>query len=509
MDMGSQTAYLASRLTIILVTVVGLIVAFSLGISVSEADYMPVMLLLMVITTAAWVLVSGSNYWILIPLAFSLQIPALPLGPRAFELPELAAAGCFGLFCARMAFKVQPFNLFRIDYLWIGAYFIWVIFVYTKNPTGLLIFGASSGGARSYAKIILAFLSFLVMSNQKLSEKECKWIVWLMLAGSLGTGLVYARDALMGLDETSNFGELEEGGWQQSFIGPLMIWLSYLLGRFRMDQIFSLARFYLVPFMVFLYYAALLTGKRAVFAVMVAMPLFVAVLRRQWNYVVVGCIGSILVVSTLVVGHGKLFQLPYRAQRAMAYLPGDWDPRLRRISGDNGELDVFRARMNEKALEQIKESPWLGPGYQLNVQEFQRIMVTSTGNSFNAETQIEMLAKGSAWHNQWLGIAADFGIPAAIVWGLYYIQVVLLGLWLFKRIPFGTHRHTLLIMIGLFYFSQIGTSWSGGHSALSVFAQWWMFGILISMRQSVREEIRAKENNVAVAPEMKTIGASG
>lgn len=45
--------------------------------------------------------------------------------------------------------------------------------------------GAAAGGLRFYGKIGLALIAFLIMANQKIDERGCKWVIILILIGAV------------------------------------------------------------------------------------------------------------------------------------------------------------------------------------------------------------------------------------------------------------------------------------------------------------------------------------
>ena len=50
----------------------------------------------------------------------------------------------------------------------------WVCMIWLLNPSGLAIFGGEDIGARFYEKMVLGFVSLLVFSSLRLTEKNCR-----------------------------------------------------------------------------------------------------------------------------------------------------------------------------------------------------------------------------------------------------------------------------------------------------------------------------------------------
>src|SRR4030088_3233884 len=86
------------RLPAILAMVAGLVLTLVIGVAIGESDFIEVYLVFFTIGTIVSVLALGPRYWMLIPIAFSFNIPAIPFFQRAFDLSELAILLCAVVF---------------------------------------------------------------------------------------------------------------------------------------------------------------------------------------------------------------------------------------------------------------------------------------------------------------------------------------------------------------------------------------------------------------------------
>src|SRR3981189_2985495 len=91
-NLGPQS--LGPRLPLILTMVVGLAGTLFIGVAVGQGEFIQIYLLLFAIAAITAVFTMGSKYWLLIPIAFSFNLPAIPFGGRAFELPEIVIVLC-------------------------------------------------------------------------------------------------------------------------------------------------------------------------------------------------------------------------------------------------------------------------------------------------------------------------------------------------------------------------------------------------------------------------------
>ena len=90
------------------------------------------------------------NFWLILPVGLSLNLPTIPLGFRQISSQELAITLATLLFILRICMHNQPIKL-RPIWSWpIFFYLACVALSFTLRPVGLWAFGSNSGGARFY-----------------------------------------------------------------------------------------------------------------------------------------------------------------------------------------------------------------------------------------------------------------------------------------------------------------------------------------------------------------------
>ena len=144
---------------------------------------------------------------------------------------------CAAIFLARIALKNQKLHLFRRDHLPFLLYAGWAAFIYFHNPIGFAVFGASSGGARFYLKIFLALAAFLIVANQEITNRDCKWI---LIVTVIGTALDFGKMLLFyyvigGSVMFEN--PLENYSWQQELSAVPIVLVLILFARYRTAEI--------------------------------------------------------------------------------------------------------------------------------------------------------------------------------------------------------------------------------------------------------------------------------
>ena len=469
-----------NQVTWFVVMLLGFFLAVFMGSAVGSADLGIVSIVLGVGIGIATFLVLGKNYWLLIPFSLGASFPALPVGGRTLDFPELAIAGSGLFFLLRLASRKEKLQIFRQASVPILLFVAWVSMVFMLNPVGLAMLGSEMGGARFYLKLALAFAAFLIMSNRDYTEREMRWIFASLIFGAVFSLFYgFAEYTIQGpkVDITTGMVADEYYTWHQLLAGPPLTITFLLFARWSPREIFTLQRAWLV----FLYFACfllvLLSGKRMAMLTMVVVPLVSAIVWRQFIPIFVALILATASLLALTAGHGQLFNLPLVAQRTISFLPGDWDADL---VGLTGGKDDFREELRRMATDTIKSYPWIGRGFALSIQD------TSTASAMAEkggaiDIQVASNALGRSWHNTWLGYAADFGIPLSVIQAIIYIWVIVLSAKVFRhygnRSLFGVFALYLL----LFTVRDLLASHTSGHTAFDAWVRWWMYGVLVSL----------------------------
>jgi O-antigen ligase len=466
--------------TIYIATLLGLLGAVLLGKYVGEGNSMQIMLLLGGLAGVTFMLALGKNYWMVLLFAFASGIPALPMGGRTVELGELGAFVCFAIYLAMLALHRTKLRLLNIETIAVLLFISWVGFIYSQNPVGMAFLGSQDIGVRDYIKIVCGLLAFIVISNQIITENDCKWLIWIMIVGSI-VALVWGiiDDKLLGAGGFEN--EDSQYTWQQGLSRPSFVIILYLFCRYGAKRVLSIMHPVLFLAFFAFFVIALLSGKRAVVASIMLTPFFAALLRKQraqaFVYVAVGVIG----IGILVMGHGSIFHLPYTVQRSLANLPGDWDTDITYIT--EGGSDEFRTGMRELAWEKINRNPIVGVGIGMSRNDLANI------TSENAMQNISIsLAAGSSWHNTWLGLWADFGLPAVILHAVILILCLRASWKAFRGSNTNGTYPTAFNVLAMMTFFELSfgvlRSYTSGSSNIP-YSLWWEFGLVVALVRSL------------------------
>lgn len=475
------------QITWVVGTLIGLAMAVFLGSAVGGQDFVRVVLVLGAFIGVGTFLALGNNYWLLIPLSLGASFPAIPLGGRAIEFPELAIAGCALMFAARIATRKEKLVVFRSVNVPILLFVAWVGMVFALYPVGFAMLGSAQGGGRFYLKLGLAFAAFLIMSNRTYSERDIKWIFAFLIFGAVFT-LIYnfAAVALGGASVDPSTGMVREEfyTWQQSLSGPAMTIVFLMCAKWSPREVWGLQRPWLVAVYAICFIMVLMSGKRMALVAVGLAPLVSAIMFRQYVYIVVALLLTLAASGALVVGQGQWFTLPLLAQRTLSWLPGAWDSQLQ---GMTGGADEWRGELRFMATELIKQYPLIGRGFAVDIGDTSTAIAMSQRGG-GIDIQVAAYALGRSWHNRWLGYAADFGIPLSLMQGLIYVAVLLMSIRCFgyygNRQLFGVFALYVLI----YTIRDIIASHTSGHTSLDAWERWWVYGVLVSLYVQMLKE---------------------
>ena len=425
-----------------------------------------------IVAGIAVILALDKYYWVLFPLlsTFGLKIPGLP-----FSGGELGCIALIGCYFVRLATKRSGRIRFTRELLVVYPIFFWIVGIWFANPTGLAIFGSETIGARFYIKILLGFFVMHVLSTFPFREKECKIFFSAYFVGCLFSTLTNA--VWGGVSESLETGEV---GARYYLLGFSTVY-ALLFSRYSLSHILSSFGLFLLTSGSAL--ATIATGKRKAFASLLLVPLFRAILtRRDRMLTAVFVFVAFFFLCFFVAGHGSLWEVPRPVARSLAIV----FPSLRDSSkGIEGTRDTFRDEMQKLAKESIRQHPWFGlKGFALNRNSMVWLRSASSGSNMFAGH-----AAARNWHSLWLGLAADFGIPAVFLYGVFAIYVFFWSIRLVRSIPQeNVFQFAVTFYFTAAYLQGLIFAYGSGHSATSLYGTWPLYGVLLAIANGLKKE---------------------
>lgn len=371
----------------VIAAVIGVPVLITIGIwSATDPVYAGVSALIVV---GIWVLSQlGQRCWLLIPFfsAFGGAMNVVPghfaprdivIGLVAMILPALWVVRRFPI---RIRLESIEFALLGLIAL-LGQ-------AYLRNPTGLSIFGSANIGGRTYFEVGVSLVAFLILSTMVVDFKKVKLMVLASFAGSMSAvfydvllgvvpGLaVYGAVVYSSSGSSTAIREYLGLGPDPSQSTGRML---YLKNYFRPVTLFVLAfkspmellnprNFVFLILLASAGAAILLSGFRSG-VVQFGLLIIAATLlhRKPIQLVLMGMVGGPLLAVILLL-QGSVVEMPLAAQRALSFLPADWNQwAVREAQGSSD----WRFLMWEEALtsERFIRNKWIGDGFGFTARE--------------------------------------------------------------------------------------------------------------------------------------------
>jgi len=475
----------------------GLVAAIVLGQAVAYGEFEKVAGIIAAVFGATLVLALGRRYWYAIPVSLALQLPTFQMGARNIDLGELSIAVCSLVFITRLAFKRERFLVFTPLNAVFLCYIGWVTLVYCLHPIGLAGFGSEMGGGRFYLQLYLALASLIITSSQDITEDDIKWLFGLIVLGTfLSLGRTLFEYFVLGHQLGVAGVDLETIGyytWHQELAGPALMVVMLMFSYWAPSQIFALSHPWRGLLYVLCIPVVLLSGKRGAVIPLFGAPMVSAILHKESRYVALFGIVVAIGLSTVIIGQGNFFDLPLTAQRALSWLPADWDPGLKYLGGN----DDFRAALREIAWEKIQANPWISDGFSVNIQEASgQFAMTQMMGAQDIRDQVMIYALGKAWHNTWLGYAADFGIPLSVIQAFVFLVVIVTSYRVYRATKENKWFHMLAAYAFMLSLRDVVLSHTSGHSAMDAFSRWWLYGMVFALaRQFLYDKKRRSETS--------------
>ncbi len=340
-----------------------------------------------------------TSVWLLVPLCWELtgKVTALNVPLLVRDMAVLVAFGSYLIFYALKLLRAKP--VFDLIDLLVIANLAYLATVFLRNPVGAKWFGSDMVGGRPYFDIFIAFLAFTVLKRAPLDLKTVRLLPLISLLGaafvSLGSmiTLVWPSTASPLGRVYSSFAppELQSGQIiNEDVIGrrPLFAVVGQR-GMQLLSSYFSPFSF-LSPHNPLRFFAAiaftaciLLSGFRsALFTIFVYVCLS-SYFRKRKQDIIFFCLIASAFVGVAALGNGRLFTLPLSAQRALSFLPGDWD--YEAVS-DARSSSEWRYQMWNMVMTEEKwiKNKWLGDGfgftrYELGIMESVQGFTTGVG----------------------------------------------------------------------------------------------------------------------------------
>lgn len=332
----------ANQIVVWCALLLGLLAAVVIGSAVGSSDMRLAAAVIVAVPTAVIFVKLKLNIWVLLPISWYLngRLPWLPLPLTVRDICFLAVIFFFTLFFATRALPWKR-KLNTLDYL-IYINVAYLATVYARNPVGFSAMQSAMVGGRPYFEVALACGAFAVLSRVSPTQTIAKIfpLFYLIPTTVVATLDMIARlvpqfaypiatiysgagslSMTAGLEKAAEVGEDRITGLKDvGFVAVLALCAKY-------NPITLLSPLY--PFRIILFVTAFgaifLSGFRATLLASMVFFALATVLRGRgrdmWIAASAGIVGIVLLISM----QGTLIQFPLTMQRALSWLPGDWN----------------------------------------------------------------------------------------------------------------------------------------------------------------------------------------
>jgi hypothetical protein len=380
--MGAQYLLL---LVIPTVMLVGILLAFSGAIQIAEGK---MLVPAAMVATPLFVAVLYFLQWQPIILCFfTLHLAGfIPLA-KNLTPSDIAIMFTFGWFVInsvilkRQNLRIYHWPLFLC--LLVIASIIFINFV--RGGGGFRVFGSEIWGGRKYINTFIGLSFYLVLGMWRPNLKLLNKIPYLVFAAycvdfSIWLVQYFAPSAIpmmypfyTGLQhELYSLAErsFDSSEGVQRLFGPRTIGLGLILfclstSNFK-DLLSPKSLLYLCVLIPLGLGLVALAGFRSYLAIGLFMVGLGAILRLKWRAFVPGIIG-LTVLALVVAGQGRAYELPLQVQRALSWLPGEWDWRAVRDATGSTEwrMEIWKIWYNKY----FPENPLIGRGWNIKSKE--------------------------------------------------------------------------------------------------------------------------------------------
>ncbi len=403
----------------------GLCLAVFVAYLVGTGAHMQMFLYGAILFLIVGVIVLGRRAWVLIPLGWYLSATTAVL-PFSLSIRDM---GVLLSICAYASYRVlssDPMHqrmraldsILLVNLLYLAATLV-------IHPVGFYRFGAETIGARSVFNIVLAAAAYWVIVRLPHSQKIVARTPLYLLVGALVISFLYLTSYLFpglparlpylyaALDIETFWGSKELAGELPRYkrlgeggLALVLVLCSYYPPRVLLNP--WNWRFYLLLVGML---GILASGFRNHVLIAGAYLCISGWLHQQWREMVIAGVAGGLLLVGVVLGQGRLYNLPLAAQRALAFLPGQWSPVV--VEDTQTSIKVRFEWWREIIEEREINNWWIGDGFGTRVQDL-------TSEDVRSST-LGMMTTLGAFHNGPLTTIRYCGVFGLI---LYYVMAI-------------------------------------------------------------------------------------
>jgi len=447
-------------------TLCGMGFAVYVGQLMGQGQTGKVMMMLGILFLGFLTMVMRQYIWLLLIVTWPWP-GSMPILPASLSPRDVGIAAVFAAFLALKALKVArrrpQYEL--VDLVMIGL-IAYMVTVFVRNPVGTLLTQSDRVGGRPYFNIAMSCAAYFVLARASFPVANgAKILIFSMLASNYALGLLnmladlsprFARFILgfyTGISVAEEMGATpvtskapDERIERLSYTGYLgSPTVLALVSFFR--PLTLITPIYIWRFLLLLLslYLIMLSGFRSVMLAAAGYFAIATYLRAGWADVVRVGIMGFFALALLLLGQGRIFDLPLSAQRSLTFLPGLWSQNAKDSAASSSE---WRYEMWRVLLQGNKyvHSEWFGDGFGISKRDMQAIAFLQ-GRGGGAEAIETTLILGTV-HS---GPLSTIRFAGYVGLAIYMTLIILIAryAWRLARRAQGTPFFPLTLFVGL------------------------------------------------------------
>lgn len=459
----------ANQIAVWTALLLGLGAAVVVGSAVGTSDMRMVAGVVTLIPVAVIFVKLKTNIWVLIPIGWYLtgRLPWLPLPFTVRDLCFMTAIFFFTLFFAT---RVLPWKrkIGALEYL-IYINLAYLATVFARNPVGFWAMQSSMVGGRPYFEVLQALCAFIILSRVRIGDYIAKifplffvvpaWCLGILdLIGRLFPQTAYVLSMLYSgigaapsvagvFQEEQRLGETRFGGMLSAGSSTALALCA------KYNPITLISPLYPVRLLLFLsaFVAIFLSGFRnALLFAMVAFMLSALLRRRLKDLWIAGGV-ALMILMALILLQGNVLELPRTMQRALSWLPGDWDESV--LTDAEGStrwrFEMWGWAWNDERI--LRNRIW-GQGFGFSIDDMNLIanslIAGESGSTLLGGSDRENFMITGAFHSGPLSTIKFIGVVGL---AFYYTLMCYMAFsaWKLCRQAYGTKAFSLALFVGI------------------------------------------------------------
>jgi hypothetical protein len=387
-----------TKLLGLIIALVGLVAAIFIGSMIGIDRVLPVAAFFGFGAILTLVLVLKDKTWVLIP-TFWFLTDSLGFLPSRLSLRESAVLLSFTVFLVFAALRaVRTESRFSFLEVCVLLNLGYVATEYLRNPVGVAAFGSTVVGGRPYFEIVIAVLAYIVLTRVPLGPGLARTLPCLIAGPQIAVSILSALaqsvprlgpilhriysgvtvSRASSIDPRDQGGEIEGSRFFDIIYGNRAASLA-LLSYFPPLSLLNPTR--LLRFVMF---ALVCVGfGLAGFRSEITAFAFCFVLAGYFRHGLANAlrtIGCLAIVAAGLVGvQSAGVHLPETAQRALSFLPGNWDSAAKSTAEASSEWRYYMWQIALGSNEYIRNKV-LGDGFGFSAYEWQIMQQSSDPN---------------------------------------------------------------------------------------------------------------------------------